>query len=240
MTQQNKNIITETQTGTEVTLTPVLGYLDHPVVRASFTHPKVGHIVMDLAGWDTIKGQEAAFAHHNTYGLIALTIPQKDYNAALAAAKQIITTEISRIKNNEIKIELYWKEGEPLSGYMVKTKHAADLLKDLGIAKDVSGWGVMVERDAAESLGNTFEYRDAVEYTRPQRESAAKAAKDAEQARKARRQAKIAEAKETGNFVELDRWTEECSDKHEECSLDLVRQMIDGEGNLSIRRTHTH
>lgn len=50
----------------------------------------------------------------------------------------------------------------------------------------------------------------------------------------------IQKAKETGVKQEYSRWCEPCNDKNEECSMDLVIQYIDGNGNFSYEREHTY
>jgi hypothetical protein len=68
-----------------------------------------------------------------------------------------------------------------------------------------------------------------------------KAAEEAAQkaAAEAERQAKFDEARETGEPVLLKRWTEDCSDPREECSLDICCQYAMPDGSVKVERNHT-
>lgn len=64
-------------------------------------------------------------------------------------------------------------------------------------------------------------------------EAAQKAAADQ------KRKAKFDKARKTGRPVLLEKWTEPCSDPHEECSLDIVRQYAMPDGSVKVERNHT-
>lgn len=117
-----------------------------------------------------------------------------------AAAK---AKELDDLRTGAAPIVCTYHDGEYLSGY---TCHGpgADMLVRLGLAKEVSGWGVSVNDDVVKSLGTSFTYPAAVEYARPAMEAAA--AKVA--AKKAARDAKFATARETGEKVMLATWSE--------------------------------
>ncbi len=68
-----------------------------------------------------------------------------------------------------------------------------------------------------------------------------KAAEEAAQkaAAEAERQAKFDKARKTGRPVLLEKWTEPCSDPHEECSLDIVQQYAMPDGSVKVERNHT-
>lgn len=151
---------TATKTGTEITLTAKLSQLDRPVVRASFRHPKAGQIAFDLAGFGTVQGRTGAFGRFNRQTIV-LSIPRADYDAVLTEAKAIITDAIEQIKSGATRIELSWSEGSPLSGWMTTTKFASRLLIDLGIARDVDGWGTLVSDAAVKTLGESFTFAEA-------------------------------------------------------------------------------
>ncbi|WP_461369387.1 hypothetical protein [Candidatus Darwinibacter acetoxidans] len=156
---------------------------------------------------------------------------EKAKKAAEEAARQ---EEIRAMKAGELKITLHYHDGEYLSGYEVFGA-AADLLEELGLAEYVDGWGYHVADAAVKALGKEFTYSQAVEYTRPAREAAEaqKAAADQE------RKAKFDEARETGEPVLLKRWTEDCSDPREECSLDICCQYAMPDGSVKTERNHT-
>jgi len=225
---------TTTTTGIEVTLTAKLGYLDRPTVHASFAHPKAGQVEVDLQGYGKIQGKDAAYGDFRGQ-TVALMIPQADYDAVQAGADSIIETAIGAIRSGATRIELRWSEGSPLSGYVTVTKFASQLLRDLKIARDISGWGCLVDEKAAKALGESFTYAEAVAYTQPAREL-----EDAAVAMAAAHRAeKIAEAAAKGSPVELRAWTEPCTSRTEECGLDVCVETIDAQGRTAVRRSHT-
>lgn len=67
--------------------------------------------------------------------------------------------------------------------------------------------------------------------------AAAKFAKKA--AAEADRASKFAEAYETGKMVMLKKWTEDCNDPREECSIDIVSEYALPDGSTAIKRAHT-
>ena len=104
--------------------------------------------------------------------------------------------------------------------------------------------------------GNAFEISEEEEFTLLKEQGAAavkaeeaakKAAetaakKAAEEAAKkaAETAAKFAEAKETGNPVELDRWSEPCDGSVVECDVDIVIRYAMPDGTTKVKRIHTH
>ena len=104
--------------------------------------------------------------------------------------------------------------------------------------------------------GNAFEISEEEEFTLLKEQGAAavkaeeaakKAAetaakKAAEEAAKkaAETAAKFAEAKETGNPVELDRWSEPCDGSVVECDVDIVIRYAMPDGAIKVKRIHTH
>lgn len=70
-------------------------------------------------------------------------------------------------------------------------------------------------------------------------EATKKAAKEAA-AKVAEAEAKFAEAKETGEPVELDRRVEPCDGSAVECSLDIVIRYAMPDGTTKVKRIHTH
>lgn len=131
----------------------------------------------------------------------------ESWEAAVAAKKEADAAakakELDDLRTGAAPIVCSYSDGEYLSGYTCYGP-GADMLVKLGLAKNVSGWGVSVNDDVVKALGKSFTYPAAVEYARPAMES--EAAKVA--AKKAARDAKFAEARETGSKVVLASWSE--------------------------------
>jgi hypothetical protein len=142
---------------------------------------------------------------------------------------------INDIKAGNIKIKLYYHDGEYLSGYTVHGEEA-ELLKELGLAKYVNGWGYYIENDKlVETLGKEFTYEQAAEFAKPAID--AKAAAKAE--KEAKRQAIFGKAKETGKKQLLRQWSDECNDPNESCNVDTVYEWAMPDGTTKIERYHT-
>lgn len=96
------------------------------------------------------------------------------------------------------KITLHYQEGEYLSAYTVHGE-GAELLKKIGLARYVDGWGVKVFDGLEKALGTEFLYHQAIEFAQPmlnekrEREAFAKYCRDS----------KFAEAAGTGKPVIL-------------------------------------
>ncbi|MDD3655118.1 MAG: hypothetical protein PHO01_13245, partial [Desulfotomaculaceae bacterium] len=125
-------------------------------------------------------------------------------------------------------------DGEYLSDWAV-TGESVELMRALGLARYISGWGCALESGVVEALGKEFTYQQAVEYARPIQE-----AKDAKKAKKAaERQAKFDEARKTGKPVLLHRWMSDCHDLNEECSLDSNYEYAMPDGTVKHEWHHT-
>jgi ribosomal protein L9 len=139
-----------------------------------------------------------------------------------------------RLLSGEDKIELAYHDGEYLSGYY-PTGEAGSLLKELGLAKYVDGWGTHVNKEVVDALGKEFTYQQAVEFARPALEKV----EAKKQEKEAARQAKFTEAKETGKPVVLRHYMDECNDPHEECDLDSITIYAMPDGSEKTTRSHT-
>jgi hypothetical protein len=152
-----------------------------------------------------------------------------------AAAKR---KELDDLTSGEAPIVCHYRDGEYLSGYAVHGP-GADMLVKLGLAKEVSGWGISINDDLVKALGASFAYPAAVEYARPAME--AKAAKDAE--KKAARDAKFAEARATGKRVVLASWSEtrrvNCEGEMGEY-LFIVTEYANPDGSVSRDAVNTY
>ena len=131
-----------------------------------------------------------------------------------------------------IKVSFY--DGEYLSAYTVYGE-AASLLGQLGLGREVMGWGFSVPDALVEALGTEFTYPQAKEFARPALE-----ARQAKQAKaEADRQAKFDEAKRTGKPVLLHEFADECDDPKEECNTDIVTVYAMPDGSTQTKRVHT-
>ena len=118
--------------------------------------------------------------------------------------------------------------------YIILSAVAADLLKELGVAKDV-GYDTVLKADAEKALGTSFTYQQALDFISPIK----KAEQEKEEAEKARIAAIFETAKETGKKQVLKSWMEECNDPKEECSTDSVTLWAMPDGSKKTTRTHT-
>jgi hypothetical protein len=139
-----------------------------------------------------------------------------------------------RLLSGEDKIELAYHDGEYLSGYY-PTGEAGSLLKELGLAKYVDGWGTHVNKEVVDALGKEFTYQQAVKFARPALEKV----EAKKQEKEAARQAKFTEAKETGKPVVLRHYMDEWNDPHEECDLDSITIYAMPDGSEKTTRSHT-
>jgi hypothetical protein len=74
-----------------------------------------------------------------------------------------------------------------------------------------------------------------------ERERTAEASRAAETAAKQDKEAAaIATARQSGKSVEISRWSEECDDPAEECSVDIVSRVAHADGTVKIHRQHTY
>jgi hypothetical protein len=152
-----------------------------------------------------------------------------------AEAEKMAEIEIARaVRAGEIKIIPSWTSGEYLSAWQVYGE-AGIAMSEIGAAKYIDGWGYAVSPDIIDALGKEFTIPQAVEIMRPVIEASESAAK----ARAVERDAKIKEAKKTGQRVEIHSWLEDCNDPLEECSSDVVTEYAMPDGTIKIVRQHT-
>ena len=144
--------------------------------------------------------------------------------------------ELDNLMTGKTTIKATYHDGEYLSGWKVYNEKAADLLVELGLAHEVSGWGTSVNDDVVEVLGEEFTYQQAAEYAKPALEvkAQAKAKKEAE------KQTKFDEAKKTRRPVELYRYSDDCDDPEEDCNTDIVIIYAMPDGTTKEERMHTY
>ena len=250
-------ITAKTSTGVEVTLTPTIheGYDDDFYPEVEFEmQTKFGEISGSFGegSWGPSPANKSVQgvncrdcspykAGGKKYTSVTLAIPKADFDAAIAASQGLVAerqaqvdAEHTAIESGDVKIELSYHDGEYLSGHTVHG-FAAVLLKRIGLADDVSGWGVHVSPALVKALGESFSYPDAVAFAQP--------AMDAKQAKSDAKQRKldeaIEEAKTTGKRVQVETWSDDCCDPTEECSLDIVTRWANPDGTFSCTRQHT-
>lgn len=232
-------ITTRTASGVEVTLEGQ-EYCGRPVVRASCTAPKVGAIDFLAAGYGSPRGSKVRglLGYHGSQQ-ICLTVPEADYEAALAEARAIGERELADLREGRAPIAVRYHDGEYLSGWQAFGR-AGKLLVGLGLAKDVDGWGTHVEASAVTALGESFTYAAAAEYARPALEAKGAALLERDAERRDRLAAAVAEARRTGRPVEVERWPEGCDGSQPECDLDACYRVALPDGSTRVERTHTH
>lgn len=153
-------------------------------------------------------------------------------------SKKDAQSEIDRLNGKpEIKnitFELQYQDGEYLAGYTLHGKVTEELVA-LGLAHYVDGWGYLVNDKTVNALGTKFTHKSAVEYSQPARQ--AKLAR--ERREKETRDALFAQAKSTGKPVQIRRYSDDCDDPREECSLDNVYEYAMPDGSIKTERYHT-
>ncbi len=145
---------------------------------------------------------------------------------------------LEKLQAKERNIKIVWKDGEYLSDYMVIQN--SELIEDLGLGKYILGWGVKVSKELVDALGKEFTATQAREYARPilEEKAAKKAKKEIEKTE--RLEELKAQAKVLGHKVEVRTYNAPCDGTVSECDLDIVTEWIDGKGNITKTRTHTH
>lgn len=102
-----------------------------------------------------------------------------------------------------------------------------------------TAWVITPEQEES-LLAEQAEATDAAEKAaaeKAKQEAASRAARAQKAAET--REAKFQEARETGKPVQLRRWTEDCNDPREECSMDIVAEYALPDGSTKVERRHT-
>ncbi|SFD41626.1 hypothetical protein SAMN05216238_101240 [Lentibacillus persicus] len=134
------------------------------------------------------------------------------------------------LMNGTTTIKVNKRSGKLLNGYVI-FGHEAELLKELGVAKTAGGWQTLVDEEFIEAVGEEFTYEQAAAYAKPLVEK-----REKEQAEK---DAKIAEAKKTGEKVTIRQWQEKCNNARKNCELDNMSEVALPDGKTKIERRHT-
>ena len=141
--------------------------------------------------------------------------------------------EIASVTSGATPIVVSYHDGEYLSGFSVY-RPGADLLRGIGLAKHVGGWGYLVDADAVKALGKSFSYPDAVKFAQPALDAKAEKARCAQNAL----DAKFAEAKASGQPVLITSWMEDCNSPKEDCSFDSMAKYAMLDGTTKTSRSH--
>lgn len=203
------SIISKTSTGIEVTLTGT-EYIGHPTVNVSFSHPKMGKVEFQSSTYGSPKDhkdQKGIMGHWNGKPA-CVTVPREAFDAAMAEAKAIGEKEITDLKSGVKKIALHYHDGEYLSGNAVSGR-AAEMLVSIGMAKDISGWGTIVEDRLVSALGIEFTYADALMFAQPELDAAKAKAEDAKSKLATKIAAAHEEAKKTGEPIAYRSWPDD-------------------------------
>ena len=154
--------------------------------------------------------------------------------ASEAAAAQAVLDRTTALQNGA-PFELFYHDGEILSGYTAYGPDA-EMLLNLGIAKEITGWGAYIDSAAVAALGDSFTLAEAQTYMAPLMEKAA--------AQRGELEANMEEVRRhvsaTGSPLKLLSWTEPCNGTSSECSLDLVSRWMDPDGSTRVERIHTY
>ena len=152
---------------------------------------------------------------------------------------------IENIKNGKIPIKVIYHEGSPLSGHMTsynekdKSNEIDKLLKELGLAKDISGWGTIVDADFVKKVGETFTLSQAKKYVQPKIDAIEEKRIKKEKIKNEHQKNALKQAKESGEKVRITSYSIGCTDREEECNLDIVTVWAMPDGNITDTINHT-
>lgn len=200
-------------------------------------HPQAGRLTGTVDIWDSNKGVAWTSAYTGKQR-VGLSISKADYDVAMADKQAAKEAELADIRTGKTPVTVKYHDGEYLSGYEVFGP-AADMLVQLGVAKDVNGWGTEVERGLIDRFGTAFTYQQATEYAQPRLDAKAEAKAQAE----AKRAAIFDEAKETGKPVLLRsgiEYTDEKEEQETENSMNIVRVYAMPDGTTKTERHGTY
>ncbi len=193
---------------------------------------RLQEVIIGTCNTDKVSAEELEYIKLHKAEIIAeiRAIEQKEKDE-IKAEKQ---AKIEAIKSGEIKIKVRYHDGEYLSGYTVFDEEA-ELLEELMVAKDISGWGCRVEDELVKKLGEEFTYEQAVEFAKPALEAEANFISEKE----AKRQAIFDEAKRTGQKQLLLQYSDSCNDPNEDCDVDICYEYAMPNGTIKTERHHT-
>ena len=193
---------------------------------------RLQEVIIGTCNTDKVSAEELEYIKLHKAEIIAeiRAIEQKEKDE-IKAEKQ---AKIDAIKSGEIKIKVRYHDGEYLSGYTVFDEEA-ELLEELMVAKDISGWGCRVEDELVKKLGEEFTYEQAAEFAKPALEAEA----NYKEEKDAKRQAIFDEAKRTGQKQLLLQYSDNCNDPNEDCDVDICYEYAMPNGTIKTERHHT-
>lgn len=208
------SIQSQTKAGAPVTLTPTEDRFGNPTVEVKVHHPEHGEVTFQSPHFGEprekhLKGNFGILGHFYSGGKripALVTVPKEDFDRAMELASQISEQRTEDLKSGREKIRLRHHYGEPLSGHMTAGSHsreAKSLLKKLGLAKEISGWGTRVDPKVVEALGEEFTYEQAFELARPALEEEAQREEQRAQRRQEKFEKALKQAQETNQDVIL-------------------------------------
>lgn len=136
--------------------------------------------------------------------------------------------------NGVTTIKVSYRSGQAQDGYII-FGHEADLLKGLGVAQQISGWKTIVNEELIEALGEEFTYQQASDYAKPLVEKREKE----KEVKEDKFNAKLEEAKRTGEKVAIRRWQENCNNSRKDCDLDNMTEFVLPDGTTKNERRHS-
>lgn len=169
---------------------------------------------------------------------ILAELARREQDAAEKAAEDKATRQARReALLNGAPFQISYYDGEILSGYTAYDDEDSRLLKEYGVAHEVSGWGTHIDEALIREYGDHFTIHDLIAFTAPAKEAeAAKAHEEAQHEAEC-----LAQAQDTHKPVELFRQTVACTNQAQvECSLDILYTMIRPDGTRFTRRVHTY
>lgn len=171
--------------------------------------------------------------------------PNKKEVEFIKANREEILQELKAMQNEKWEKERKIKENTPIKVVLEKVdelhevyivKQNKEMAEELKIGKQVGYWGVVVDKKVIDVLGTEFTVEEVKAYLAPEREKERKEKKiKKEQLNNLQEQAKV-----LGHEVEIESYPVECDGSVEECDLDIITRYIDGKGNITTSRMHTH
>lgn len=216
----------------EPILTPSGG---RPAIRITFEHPKHGPCFADCERWGSMQGKDGASGDYHRadtgryLGPCCLTIPREDFDRGMDLAQQFHAEAAAAAAQAAcpagfVPCRQVWSNGDMMSA-CYRTEDgieviASDLIENHGV------WYYLPVADVEEARAK------------------AQTAQEKKSAAKAEHAAKVAQAKaqatESGEPVEIERWTEDCDGTADECNLDLCVRLALPDGGERVTRTHAH
>lgn len=159
----------------------------------------------------------------------------------IKANRDEILKELKSIKDEKLAAEKEKRENAPIKVKLEKVneyeeryivKENKEMAEKLGIGKQVGYWGVVVDEDIIKELGTEFTAEQIRNYLNNKKENAPTG--------KEKLETLIEQAKVLGHKVEIETTNVKCDGTVAECDLDILTRSIDGKGEITTARVHTH